>query len=490
MNHLELLQKRNVLLSRVLWAIFILSLGVNLLTQHLPVFLIIFVVVGVVLCTGVTILVKMKLLIKKMQYLITVLFVLFTCVTIYPQPSIFTVSNAYIALGMVALYNNYRSMIFSGVLGLGLINYIVYKLSTNPTSGVVLGHMIGYDLVFVIVVILLAVQARFSEKLFLDSVKNLETTTEAKQQIEGLLAQVKRSISVLTEFTHRSKEEVSLTGAISQNVVRSFSEIAKGIDGQSTSVQHINGSIQSINQTVDSVSESSETMQSVSASTEAITEQGNKSIGLVSEGMLSVGEVVNTTVRLMKELSERTEHIENILTVIQDISNQTNLLALNAAIEAARAGDAGKGFAVVADEVRKLAETSQQSAEEIGTILGEIKSKTTEVTVQVHAVQTQVDTHISGTQESEGIFAQIALNTKEVVEQAATVRNRLSDLQQSSALVEEEIESVSALTVEFHKAISEVLGMLEEQNGRIEAITRSFGELDALTTDLKEIVNN
>ncbi len=61
----------------------------------------------------------------------------------------------------------------------------------------------------------------------------------------------------------------------------------------------------------------------------------------------------------------------NVLTdAIMSIAGQTNLLALNAAIEAARAGDAGRGFAVVADEIRKLAATSQQSANEIQSVIG------------------------------------------------------------------------------------------------------------------------
>lgn len=79
-------------------------------------------------------------------------------------------------------------------------------------------------------------------------------------------------------------------------------------------------------------------------------------------------------------LSESMNNIGKTTDIIKGIADQTNLLALNAAIEAARAGEAGRGFAVVADEIRKLAEKSQQSANEITSIINDIKTSAEEMT--------------------------------------------------------------------------------------------------------------
>jgi len=133
---------------------------------------------------------------------------------------------------------------------------------------------------------------------------------------------------------------------------------------------------ENINNMISTVTDVAE--QSKLASEQALNarQQAQESLQITEKTTVSIRELadkINYSGEVIHEVEQHSRDIEGIVSVIQSIAEQTNLLALNAAIEAARAGESGRGFAVVADEVRNLAQRTQDSTQEIETIISGLK---------------------------------------------------------------------------------------------------------------------
>lgn len=145
---------------------------------------------------------------------------------------------------------------------------------------------------------------------------------------------------------------------------------------------------------------------------------------------------------VINKLHQDSASIGSILDVIRGIADQTNLLALNAAIEAARAGEQGRGFAVVADEVRTLASRTQQSTQEINSMI-EVLQAGAETAVSVMN-QGKEQTHVCVTQ-TENAGAALSLIT-DAVHRAYEVSTRIeqaaSEQDSVSLQISEKLESI------------------------------------------------
>ena len=115
---------------------------------------------------------------------------------------------------------------------------------------------------------------------------------------------------------------------------------------------------------------------------------GSQESQRAQQGMEHLGTQINQASQAITHLATESENIGSVLDVIRGIAEQTNLLALNAAIEAARAGEQGRGFAVVADEVRSLASRTQQSTEEINSMIGKLQEGSKSTVAAMETSQT------------------------------------------------------------------------------------------------------
>ena len=185
----------------------------------------------------------------------------------------------------------------------------------------------------------------------------------------------------------------------------------------------------------------------------------------------------------LKNLKDKINKINAIITVVDGIARQTRILALNASIEAARAGNAGKGFDVVASEVGKLADSSSESAKEIGymvkTIIKSISGLSELAEKEAEASEKTTKSVEELTQKSKNIESAVLRNMEEA--------QKITTLTKSQASNSKELKSVIEKTSEISKnnaAVSQqIIVASAEQMVNVNQVMQSIVELVAGVED-------
>jgi len=178
--------------------------------------------------------------------------------------------------------------------------------------------------------------------------------------------------------------------------------------------------------------------------------QGQQVITSTINNINAIASDIEEASQVIGDLASDSDEIGTVLDVIKGIAEQTNLLALNAAIEAARAGEQGRGFAVVADEVRNLASRTQQSTEEIQTMIERLQSGTGKA-VKV---------------------------TQAGLERARTSASQSSSATDSLNVIITSIKKINDIIIQVSSAAEEQTNVSEELNQRIVSISQIAEKTD------------
>ena len=179
------------------------------------------------------------------------------------------------------------------------------------------------------------------------------------------------------ERIHGSIREVSsATGQVNEvalRVVAASNSSMFNSDQQASRTNSVAAAINQLGAAAQEIARNAAQASSQASDARSLAEDGQQVVERSIAAMNKLSSMLSASSTNIESLNSKTVNIGQILEVITSISQQTNLLALNAAIEAARAGEAGRGFAVVADEVRNLAHRTQESAQQVQTMIEELQ---------------------------------------------------------------------------------------------------------------------
>ncbi|MET0848852.1 MAG: methyl-accepting chemotaxis protein [Pseudomonas sp.] len=283
------------------------------------------------------------------------------------------------------------------------------------------------------------------------------------------------------ERIHGSIREVSsATGQVNEvalRVVAASNSSMFNSDQQASRTSSVAAAINQLGAAAQEIARNAAQASSQASDARSLAEDGQQVVDRSIKAMNQLSSMLSASSTNIESLNSKTVNIGQILEVITSISQQTNLLALNAAIEAARAGEAGRGFAVVADEVRNLAHRTQESAQQVQTMIEELQvgareSVSTMSDSQRHSQDSVEIANLAGERlnsvtlrigEIDGMNQSVATATEE---QTAVVESINVDITEINTLNQEGVENLQSTL----RACSD----LEQQAARLKQLVGSF----------------
>ena len=295
------------------------------------------------------------------------------------------------------------------------------------------------------------------------------------KEVMSTLSAMAKDNDLTRRMTFTSKDEVGAMGAVFNSFVEKLQELV--VAKQKNETAQVATAINQMTATVEDVAANAEKASNAARKGETDSEAGRHVVEQIMTSINALASEINDSSGVITKVKTDSENIGLILDVIKNIAEQTNLLALNAAIEAARAGDQGRGFAVVADEVRTLAQRTQQSTQEIESLITTLQAGSDNAVQSMEQNQSSITQLVAKGNEATGSLLAITQSVRAITEMNLSISTAAEE---QSHVVNDinrnihTIQHVSESTAEGSEQVSKASQEIAKLSEKLTAMVRHF----------------
>ena len=276
-----------------------------------------------------------------------------------------------------------------------------------------------------------------------------------------------------TVFGHFNESSEALTAAAEQ-LASTGRKASEGMESQLGEVEQVATAMNEMASTVQEVARNASETASAVQNAERETDTGRNEVAQTHRAVETLSVQFDETAKSIQALKEHGDKIDTIIQVIGGIADQTNLLALNAAIEAARAGEHGRGFAVVAEEVRSLAKKTQDSTQEIRSMIEALRG----------GISMSVDSVEAGRDQ----MAQVEHQANETNNALNSIAEAVDVINNMSSQIATATEEQSAVADEMNQNITSISGKAEDTTESAREVSQLGENLTAMSQSLSKLL--
>lgn len=328
---------------------------------------------------------------------------------------------------------------------------------------------------------------------------NLNRRDEFKILVRNIADMIKNSrnliVQVLKTTENVSTSTVNLADASevlsesNNQIARAVDEIDKGLNQQTVDSQNCLALMDDLSQRITLAVDMVRNMTTITGDTKKIIADGMTTMDDLMAKSQDTANITKNVTKNIVNLEKSMEEVEKFVDMINGIAEETSLLALNASIEAARAGEAGRGFAVVAQSVSKLSDGTIEAAQQIQSVMEQIRNSTNE-TVDVsetagEIVRKQADT----VNDTIHVFKGINNCLETLVTKLESLEGTVESMERHRNDTLSAIESISSVSEQTSASVSVVNDSLKHQMEMVGNLHDSSIELENRAKELTEAVN-
>jgi methyl-accepting chemotaxis protein len=244
----------------------------------------------------------------------------------------------------------------------------------------------------------------------------------------------------------------------------SAKEMTATANEQSASVSEIVSTMENNKNLSAQAAEKTVEVAQLANETQELSRRGADLRDVNEEMMLDILNQNAKIIEIIRNLADMLSRIDESIQLIDTIADQTKLIAFNAALEAASSGEAGTRFSVVAGEIRRFADNVVESAAEIKEKISELQEASQSLITEANSGSKAIKSGYDRMVEQKEVFENIVEVSHNVANRSQQISNLSKQQELASAQVFSALKEISSGVNHFVSATFLTSATVEKLN--------------------------